>query len=104
MTEVGVGASLSFLDSNEEDRCLGSGYPLPGYEFKVVDPASGADLPPMETGELCVRTYAMMQGYYKKPDETIQAIDQEGWLRTGAVAVIRDDGFVRFMGRYIEQL
>ena len=104
MTEVGVGASLSFLDSNEEDRCLGSGYPLPGYEFKVVDPGSGADLPPMEMGELCVRTYAMMQGYYKKPEETIQAIDQDGWLHTGDVAAIRDDGFVRFMGRYKELL
>jgi len=104
MTEVGVGASLSFLDSDEEDRCLGSGYPLPGYEFKVVDPGSGADLPPMEMGELCVRTYAMMQGYYKKPEETTQAIDQDGWLHTGDVAAIRDDGFVRFMGRYKELL
>ena len=104
MTEVGVAASMSFLDSTEEDRCLGSGYPLPGYEFKVVDPESGADLPPMEMGELYVRTYAMMQGYYNKPEETNQAIDHEGWLRTGDVATIREDGFVRFMGRYKEQL
>ena len=104
MTEVGVAASMSFLDSTEEDRCLGSGYPLPGYEFKVVDPESGADLPPMEMGELYLRTYAMMQGYYNKPEETNQAIDHEGWLRTGDVATIREDGFVRFMGRYKEQL
>ena len=104
MTEVGVAASMSFLDSTQEDRCLGSGYPLPGYEFKVVDPESGADLPPMEMGELYVRTYAMMQGYYNKPEETNQAIDHEGWLRTGDVATIREDGFVRFMGRYKEQL
>ena len=104
MTEVGVGASMSYLDSSEDDRCLGSGYPLPGYEFKVVDPESRAELPPSEMGELCVRTYAMMQGYYKKPEETAQAIDQEGWFRTGDVATIRDDGFVRFMGRYKELL
>ena len=104
MTEVGVGASMSYLDSSEDDRCLGSGYPLPGYEFKVVDPESRAELPPSEMGELCVRTYAMMQGYYKKPAETAQAIDQEGWFRTGDVATIRDDGFVRFMGRYKELL
>jgi len=104
MTEVGVGASMSFLDSNKEDRCLGSGYPLPGYEFKVVDPESGSDMPPGEMGELYVRTYAMMQGYYKKPEETSQAIDHQGWLRTGDVAVIRDDSFVRFMGRYKELL
>ena len=104
MTEVGVAASLSFLDSTEDDRCLGSGYPLPGHEFKVIDPESGIGLPPMEIGELCVRTYAMMQGYYKKPEETKQAIDHEGWLHTGDVATIREDGFVRFMGRYKELL
>ena len=46
----------------------------------------------------------MMQGYYKKPEETSQAIDHQGWLRTGDVAVIRDDGFVRFMGRHKELL
>ena len=104
MTEVGVAASLSFLDSTEDDRCQGSGYPLPGYEFKVIDPESGTELPPMEMGELCVRTYAMMLGYYKKPEETNQAIDHEGWLHTGDVATIREDSFVRFMGRYKELL
>lgn len=104
MTEVGVAASLSFLDSAVEDRCAGSGFPLPGYEFKVIDPESGANLPPMVMGELCVRTYAMMQGYYKKPEETRQAIDHEGWLHTGDVATIREDGCIRFMGRYKEQL
>ncbi len=104
MTEVGVAATMSFLDSTEDDRCLGSGYPLPGYEFKVVNPETGADLPPGNMGELCVRTYAMMQGYYKKPEETARAVDPNGWLHTGDVATIRDDGYVRFIGRYKELL
>ena len=56
MTEVGVGASMSFLDTSEDDRCLGSGYPLPGYEFKVVDPATGESLPFGTMGEMCVRS------------------------------------------------
>ena len=55
-------------------------------------------------GELCVRTYAMMQGYYRKPEETAKAIDDQGWLHTGDVATIRQDGFVRFLGRYKELL
>ena len=55
-------------------------------------------------GELCVRTYAMMQGYYKKPEETANAFDSLGWFRTGDVATIRKDGFVRFLGRYKELL
>jgi fatty-acyl-CoA synthase len=104
MTEVGVGGLLSYLDSAEDDRCLGSGWPLPGYEFKVIDPTTGRTLPPGEMGELCVRGYATMQGYYKKPVETAKAIDPEGWLHTGDLALMRDDGMVRFLGRYKEML
>ena len=104
MTEVGVGASLSFLDSSEDDRCTGSGFPLPGYEFKVIDPETGEDLPAGSPGEMCVRTYAIMLGYYKKPEETSRAVDAEGWFHTGDLATIRDDGQVRFIGRIKELL
>jgi fatty-acyl-CoA synthase len=104
MTEVGVGALLSFLDSSEDDRCLGSGWPLPGFEFKVIDPTTGQSLPPGAMGELCTRGYGVMQGYYKKPEETSSAIDADGWLHTGDMAIIREDGMVRFLGRYKEIL
>jgi fatty-acyl-CoA synthase len=104
MTEVGVGASLSFLDSPEDDRCLGSGWPLPGYEFKVIDPTTGQSLPPGTMGELCTRGYGVMQGYYERPEETAKAIDAEGWLHTGDMATMRADGMVRFLGRYKEIL
>ena len=95
---------MSFLDSSEDDRCLGSGFPLPSHEFKIIDPESGSELPPGTVGELCVRSYAVMQGYYKKPEETARAVDPEGWLHTGDIATLRDDGFLRFMGRYTELL
>jgi fatty-acyl-CoA synthase len=104
MTEVGVGALLSFLDSSEDDRCMGSGWPLPGYEFKVIDPTIGRVLPPGSMGELCARGYGVMQGYYKKPEETAKALDADGWLHTGDMAIMRDDGMVRFLGRYKEIL
>jgi fatty-acyl-CoA synthase len=104
MTEVGVGALLSFLDSSTDDRCMGSGWPLPGYEFKVIDPTTGQALPPDTMGELCTRGYGVMQGYYQKPEETTQAIDLDGWLHTGDMARMRDDGMVRFLGRYKEIL
>ncbi|MBM3941315.1 MAG: AMP-binding protein [SAR202 cluster bacterium] len=104
MTEVGVGAALSFLDSPEDDRCLTSGYPLPGYEFKVFDPATGAVVPPRSMGELWVRGYGLMQGYYKKPEETARIIDPEGWLHTGDVVTMREDGVIRFLGRYKDLL
>jgi fatty-acyl-CoA synthase len=51
-------------------------------------------------GELCTRGYAVMQGYYHKLEETTQAIDPDGWLHTGDMALMRDDGMVRFLGRY----
>ena len=104
MTEVGVGALLSFLDSSVDDRCIGSGWPLPGYEFKVIDPMTGQALPPGSMGELCTRGYAVMQGYYRKPEETAKTIDPQGWLHTGDMAIMHDDGMVRFLGRYKEIL
>ena len=55
-------------------------------------------------GELCVRGYATMQGYYKRPEATAEAIDGDGWFHTGDVATIRDDGSVRFLGRYKDML
>ena len=66
MTELGVAASMSFLDSSQDDRCSGSGFPLPGHEFKIIDPETGEELPPETTGELCVRAYSIMLEYYKK--------------------------------------
>jgi fatty-acyl-CoA synthase len=104
MTEVGVAGLLSFLDSSEDDRCLGSGWALPGYEFKVIDPATGQSVPPGTMGELCCRGYAVMQGYYQKPEETANTIDPGGWLHTGDLAIMRDDGMVRFLGRYKDML
>lgn len=104
MTEVGVGATRTFLDAPVDDRCVESGHPLPGYEFKVIDPATGDTLPPSTMGELCVRGYAVMQGYYKRPEADAAAIDAAGWFHTGDVCTIRADGSVRFLGRYKDQL
>lgn len=70
MTEIGVGVTGTFLDTDEETRVTMSGWPLPGYEIKIVDPATGAALPAGEIGEICVRGYQVMQGYYKQPEET----------------------------------
>ena len=104
MTEVGVGAALGYPTDSEDDRCAASGAPLPGYAFKIADPETGAPLPDDTPGELCCRGYGVMQGYYKKPAETAQAIDAEGWLHSGDMATMREDGTIRFLGRYKEML
>jgi len=104
MSEFGVGAALSALDSTEEQCTEASGFPAPGYEIRVVDPQTGLDQPPEVGGEILVRSYMTMQAYYGKPTETAQALDREGWLHSGDMGVIRGDGHLRFMGRYKDML
>jgi fatty-acyl-CoA synthase len=104
MTEIGVGVTGSFLDTDEETRVTMSGWPLPGYEIKIIDPATGATLPAGQVGEICVRGYQVMQGYYKKPEETAKTVDPDGWLHTGDSGLLREDGCMRFLGRYKDLL
>ncbi len=74
------------------------GRPHRGVGLKVVDP-EGVSLPDGEEGELCVRGYNVMLGYWDNPADTAQVLDSEGWLRTGDLAVIDPDGPVRIVGR-----
>jgi fatty-acyl-CoA synthase len=104
MTEIGVCATGSFLDSDFETRTTTSGWPLVGYEVKIIDPSTGATQPPGQVGEICVRGYEVMQGYYKKPEETAKTIDPDGWLHTGDSGSMRADGCLRFLGRYKDLL
>jgi fatty-acyl-CoA synthase len=104
MSEIGVGVTLSALDSTEEQCTEASGYPAPGYEVRILDPETGRDQPPGSPGEILVRGYMLMQGYYRKPKETRQAVDPQGWLHTGDMGLIRPDGHLRFMGRYKDML
>jgi fatty-acyl-CoA synthase len=104
MSEFGVGAALSFLDSTEEQCVEASGFPAPGYEIRVIDPDTGADRPVGTPGEILVRGYTVMQGYYKKPEATARVLDADGWVHTGDMGILRADGHLRFMGRYKDML
>ena len=104
MTEVWVGAALSALDDDPPHRLETSGYPALGYEFKVVDPDTGEQLPDGVPGELRVKSYALMKGYYKKPKETAESYDADGWFCTGDMAERHADGYIRFLGRFKDML
>jgi fatty-acyl-CoA synthase len=104
MSEIGVGVSIGALDSTEEQSSEASGYPAPGYEVRIVDPSTGKDRPPDTPGEIFVRGYTLMRGYYNKPEATAAAIDADGWLHTGDMGLLRADGHLRFMGRYRDML
>jgi fatty-acyl-CoA synthase len=104
MSEIGVGAALSALDSTEEQCVEASGYPAPGYEIRIIDPDTGREQPTATPGEILVRGYMIMQGYYQKPEETAAMIDSDGWMHSGDMGLIRPDGHLRFMGRYKDML
>ena len=104
MTETWTFAASSFIDSTEEQRTEASGFPMPDFEYRVIDPATGKDMPIGKQGELLVRSYTITKGYYNKPEETAKAIDDAGWLHTGDTAMIRSDGHLRFVGRFKDML
>ena len=104
ITEVGANVSVSFPDATDEQACETSGYPCEGFAVRVVDPETGQEQPRGVAGELLVQSRCMMQGYYRKPLETARALDADGWFHTGDMAVLRSDGYVRFVGRYKDML
>ena len=103
-TEGGANICTSFLDSTEEQRCGTSGHPCDGFEIRIADPETGEKLPARTPGEILVRSYNLMQGYYRKPEETAAAIDSEGWLWSGDLGFLREDGYLRFLGRCKDML
>lgn len=104
MSEMGVGATLGSLDDTLEQRAESSGYPAPGFEFKLVDPETGTTQPMGVPGEIVFRGYGVMLGYYKKPAETADCYDDDGWFHTGDTGLLRPDGYLRFLGRYKDML
>jgi fatty-acyl-CoA synthase len=75
------------------------GKALPEVEVKIVKPGTMEEVPRGIQGELCTRGYHVMDGYYKNPDATREAIDGEGWLHTGDLAVMDENGYCRVTGR-----
>jgi fatty-acyl-CoA synthase len=98
-TECSPVITGSNVDDPIELRVSTVGCAMPCTEVKVIDPASGETVPVGEQGELCARGYLVMSGYDQDPEATARALDQEGWLHTGDLARMREDGYFRITGR-----
>ena len=98
-TEASPGCTMSSTDDSVEVRVNTVGRNLPNIECKIVDPETGEDLPDDTVGEFVARGYNLMKGYYKMPKETNKAIDADGWLHTGDLALRRPDGNYKITGR-----
>ncbi len=98
-TEASPVITQTRTDDPIELRVASVGRALPDVEVKVVDLETGTLLPPGRQGELCTRGYLVMRGYYKMPEETARVIDGDGWLHTGDLAVMDENGYCRITGR-----
>ncbi|MFF2344606.1 AMP-binding protein [Pseudarthrobacter sp. NPDC058119] len=99
MTETSPVSTMTRKGDTMQQRTETVGRTMPQLESKVVDPATGEDLERGQIGELCTRGYAVMAGYWNQPDKTAEAIDAEGWMHTGDLARMDDDGYVVVEGR-----
>jgi fatty-acyl-CoA synthase len=86
-------------DDPLELRVSSVGRKLPDVEVRIVSMETDEDAGPEEQGELWTRGYHVMRGYYKMEEKTSEVIDDEGWLHTGDLAVMDEDGYVRITGR-----
>jgi fatty-acyl-CoA synthase len=98
-TEASPVITQTRYDDPLELRVETVGRPLPGVEVKLVDATDGRTLGDNEQGELCARGHVVMLGYYNNPEATAKAIDAEGWLHTGDLAVRQSNGYYRITGR-----
>ena len=95
MTETSPAASVNPISNIK----LGTiGIPVPSTLFKVIDD-DGKELPLGERGELCVKGPQVMKGYWKRQEATDEILDSEGWLKTGDIGIIQEDGFIRIVDR-----
>ena len=104
MTETWIGVALCSIDDDEAHRCESSGYPGIGYEIRIVDPDTLEPCDIGVPGELQVRGFSLMLGYYKKLEETSASFTDDGWFRTGDTAIWLADGYIRLLGRRKDML
>jgi len=80
-------------------KCSTVGKAMPGMEVVVIDPETEKFCPPNQPGEICSRGYNTMKGYYKMPEETAKVIDPEGWLHSGDIGIVDEEGYFSITGR-----
>lgn len=99
LTEASPVITMTRREDPVELRVSTVGRLLPGVEGKIVDPETGLDLPPNVQGEIVTRSPCVMKGYYKMPEATAATIDREGWLHTGDLGEVDENGYFKVTGR-----
>ncbi|WP_291319531.1 AMP-binding protein [Desulfonatronospira sp.] len=99
LTETSPVMTQTRTDDDIRKKTETVGRPMPEIEVRVVDPETNRALGPGEQGEVCCRGYNVMRGYYNMPQETSRTIDADGWLHSGDLGVMDEDGYLSITGR-----
>jgi len=100
LTESSPGMTQTRFDEPSlERKCTTVGKAMPGVEVAVIDPDTGEYLGPGKAGELCCRGYNVMKGYYNMPEATTKTIDADGWLHSGDIGIMDEEGYFSVTGR-----
>ncbi|HON38593.1 MAG TPA: AMP-binding protein [Deltaproteobacteria bacterium] len=103
-TESSPVMNMTRRDDPVDVRVTTVGRLLPGIQGKIVDPVTGEELPPNVQGEIVTKSPCVMKGYYKMPEETKKAIDADGWLHTGDLGTVDEQGNFKITGRIKEMI
>ena len=98
-TEASPACTMTTTEDPLETRVCTVGKLMPDVEGKIIDPSTGKIQPVNVPGEFCSRGYNTMKGYYKMPEETRLAVDEDGWLHSGDLAAVDENGYYRITGR-----
>lgn len=104
LTETAPGITMSTTSDTLENRVATVGRAFPHTEIKITDPKTGRIVPFGEKGEICARGYMKMKCYYNNPNATKQVIDKDGWLHTGDLGTMDEEGYIRMTGRLKEMV
>ncbi|XP_046450150.1 medium-chain acyl-CoA ligase ACSF2, mitochondrial-like [Daphnia pulex] len=99
MTECSPATFMTLPNDSFDQRCSTIGYPGEHVEVKIVDPQTNDILPVNTPGEICTRGYNTMLGYWNQPDKTREIISEDGWIRSGDLGVLNEDGYGKIVGR-----
>ncbi len=99
MTETSPVSCQTRSDDDLDRRTATIGRVHPHVEIKIVDPATGVTVERGRPGEFCTRGYSVMLGYWDDAEKTAEAIDADGWMHTGDLAEMREDGYCNIVGR-----
>jgi fatty-acyl-CoA synthase len=104
LTEASPVMTQTLVDDDVRLRVESVGRAMPEIEIRIIEPKTGEILAPGLQGEVCCRGYNIMKGYYKMPEATAKAVDKHGWLHSGDLGILDENGYLKITGRHKDMI